>query len=66
MKYSEDAVRKQLLEATLRLSKDPECPLSDEELLAKYLELAKDENIQWIRELLRSLDKAHKGKNKNG
>lgn len=60
MEYTDDAIRIRLHEAALRLLKDPDCPFSEEEMLAKYMEMANDENIQWIRELLLFLAKAQR------
>ena len=63
MEYTDEAIRMRLQKAALRLLNDPDCPFSEEEMLAKYIEMAKDENIQWIRELLVFLDEARNGKN---
>ena len=58
MKDTDDAIRQGLQKAVLHLLECSDRPFSEEELLAKYLELSKEENLPWIRELLSLLDKA--------
>jgi len=62
MQDMNNAIRQELQEAVLDLLVCPDCPFSEEELLAKYLELCKEENVTWIRGLLSFLTEGQKGK----
>ena len=52
MRCSENALRQKLAEAVIRMSQSPDCLLTEEELLARYLTLSDSESLSAIQKLL--------------
>lgn len=52
MKYTGDELRMKLAETVIRMSRDTDCKLTEEELLARYLTLADEESLRKLLEIL--------------